>query len=324
MSRLSGTGFAVGGLLLKRTSSLLGSYDCCNRPPGWTLIVKHRRTLSSVVWQPQRKGIDRTMARYCPAGDGAFDDWVESCPECGRTLQNDPVDRSQLASSDEVVWLVTAPNEPEAQMWANALRAAEHAGLCPLGRAWRGGLGVRLILRARLAGTRARSARSTTHYSGTVPGAGTFQSRRAWPTLSAACQSRLARLANHRADGVGTGGRRPLPALIAAGKADFPPLPSPGKDNLSPTMQLNVGRYRPFQPFAAWNRISDAKIAVLKFNPDQAAKCADINRGRCRADPRQRAVEFQNQGIGAQVNGDVNDPWLGFHGEGFSWWCFGN
>ncbi len=64
------------------------------------------------------------MPRYCPAGDGAFDDWVDTCPECGRGLQDDPVDEQALAESDEIVWLATAPNEPEAQMWASTVRGA--------------------------------------------------------------------------------------------------------------------------------------------------------------------------------------------------------
>jgi hypothetical protein len=67
----------------------------------------------------------RTMLRYCPAGDGAFDDWVDNCPECGRGLQDDPVDEGALSDSDEIVWLITAPNEPEAQMWAAAVRAED-------------------------------------------------------------------------------------------------------------------------------------------------------------------------------------------------------
>jgi hypothetical protein len=63
------------------------------------------------------------MPRYCPAGDGAFDDWVDDCPECGRELQNEPVQEGAGELSDDIVWLITAPNEPEAQMWGNAIRA---------------------------------------------------------------------------------------------------------------------------------------------------------------------------------------------------------
>lgn len=63
------------------------------------------------------------MPRFCPAGDGQFDDWIESCPECGRKLTDTrpSPDRSTSGPSG-VVWLVTAPNEPEAQMWADTIR----------------------------------------------------------------------------------------------------------------------------------------------------------------------------------------------------------
>ena len=63
------------------------------------------------------------MPRYCPAGDGVFDDWVDSCPDCGRPLSDDPVLEDDPDLSEDIVWLITAPNEPEAQMWANTLRA---------------------------------------------------------------------------------------------------------------------------------------------------------------------------------------------------------
>jgi len=65
------------------------------------------------------------MPRYCPAGDGVFDEWVEQCPECGRELRDAPPEASGQWESDAIVWLVTAPNEPEALMWADAIRA-EH------------------------------------------------------------------------------------------------------------------------------------------------------------------------------------------------------
>jgi len=61
------------------------------------------------------------MPRFCPAGDGTFDDWVDVCPECGRQLQDEPP--GDGSRSDEIIWLVTAPNEPEAQLWAEAIRA---------------------------------------------------------------------------------------------------------------------------------------------------------------------------------------------------------
>lgn len=67
------------------------------------------------------------MPRYCPAGDGAFEDWVERCPECGRSLRDQPPDDPPLGedSPGEIVWLTTAPNEPIAQMWAEDLRGEE-------------------------------------------------------------------------------------------------------------------------------------------------------------------------------------------------------
>ncbi len=63
------------------------------------------------------------MPKYCPAGDGVFDVWVERCPECGRELQDHPVEPGDDSASDAIVWLITAPNEPEALMWADAIRA---------------------------------------------------------------------------------------------------------------------------------------------------------------------------------------------------------
>lgn len=64
------------------------------------------------------------MVRYCPDGDGAFEDWVEKCPECGRTLQTDaPSDPLNFAEEADLVWLATAPNQPEAEMWAEIIRA---------------------------------------------------------------------------------------------------------------------------------------------------------------------------------------------------------
>ncbi len=63
------------------------------------------------------------MPMYCPAGDGVFDEWVERCPECGRDLQDQPAQSGGAGESDEIVWLITAPNEPEALMWADAIRA---------------------------------------------------------------------------------------------------------------------------------------------------------------------------------------------------------
>ena len=65
------------------------------------------------------------MVVYCPVGDGVFDDWEDRCPECGRPLQGEAFDPRQYGSSDAIVWLVTAPNDPEAQLWANTLRALD-------------------------------------------------------------------------------------------------------------------------------------------------------------------------------------------------------
>lgn len=64
------------------------------------------------------------MARYCPNGDGAFEDWVERCPECGRDLIDKEGESGPTVNSDlDLVWLVTAPNQPEAEMWADTIRA---------------------------------------------------------------------------------------------------------------------------------------------------------------------------------------------------------
>lgn len=64
--------------------------------------------------------------RYCPAGDGAFEDWVARCPECGRSPRDEPPGEDAVVGDDssEIVWLMTAPNEPIAQMWAEDLRVA--------------------------------------------------------------------------------------------------------------------------------------------------------------------------------------------------------
>lgn len=63
------------------------------------------------------------MSRYCPVGDGEYDEWVKACPECGRPLVNKKPDDTQAGRpGHRIVWLATAPNEPEAQMWAETLR----------------------------------------------------------------------------------------------------------------------------------------------------------------------------------------------------------
>ena len=64
-----------------------------------------------------------SVARYCPNGDGVFEDWVEKCPECGRALDDHPPLKGESAQhAGDIEWLVTAPNEPEAMMWADMLR----------------------------------------------------------------------------------------------------------------------------------------------------------------------------------------------------------
>jgi hypothetical protein len=67
------------------------------------------------------------MPRYCPNGDGAFDDWVAACPECGSSLVDTPPDPDELALDRErsaPAWLMTAPNEIEASLIAGRLRDA--------------------------------------------------------------------------------------------------------------------------------------------------------------------------------------------------------
>lgn len=61
---------------------------------------------------------------YCPAGDGAFPEDTELCPECGRELMETAPVPIEGAEGDAMVWLVTAPNEPEAYLWADVLREA--------------------------------------------------------------------------------------------------------------------------------------------------------------------------------------------------------
>lgn len=65
------------------------------------------------------------MVRYCPAGDGEFEDWVARCPECGRPLVGQPpaaADPPRPTDPNEpIVYLATVPNEPLARMWAEIL-----------------------------------------------------------------------------------------------------------------------------------------------------------------------------------------------------------
>jgi hypothetical protein len=65
------------------------------------------------------------MTRYCPLGDGAFDDWVGSCPDCGSTLVDTPPDPDTLEldpADASPAFLTTAPNEIEANLIAGILR----------------------------------------------------------------------------------------------------------------------------------------------------------------------------------------------------------
>jgi hypothetical protein len=67
------------------------------------------------------------MTRYCPHGDGAFDDWVAECPECGSPLVDTPPDPDDIAldrERSEPAYLMTAPNEIEANLVAGRLRDA--------------------------------------------------------------------------------------------------------------------------------------------------------------------------------------------------------
>lgn len=67
------------------------------------------------------------MTKYCPEGDGAFDDWVTSCPECGSTLTDNVPDDAfmrQAYDSGPPVHLQTVPNEIEAGMLSSILRDA--------------------------------------------------------------------------------------------------------------------------------------------------------------------------------------------------------
>lgn len=67
------------------------------------------------------------MTKYCPQGDGAFDDWVTSCPECGSTLTDTVPDDEFMRQPYEdapPVLFQTVPNEIEASMLSDILRDA--------------------------------------------------------------------------------------------------------------------------------------------------------------------------------------------------------
>lgn len=82
------------------------------------------------------------MTRYCPNGDGVFDDWVSACPECGATLVDSPPEDDSLDADPEdsnPAWLVSVPNEIEANLIAGILR---DSGLRVLVRPGGPGLGA--------------------------------------------------------------------------------------------------------------------------------------------------------------------------------------
>ena len=62
------------------------------------------------------------MIRYCRSGHGAYEDWVERCPECGRTLgDTPPTQPANPPADDPIVPLTTAPNEPLALLLSQVL-----------------------------------------------------------------------------------------------------------------------------------------------------------------------------------------------------------
>jgi hypothetical protein len=84
------------------------------------------------------------MVKYCPGGDGPFEDWVERCPDCGRTLQAEPPAESRAPRKaprldGKIVYLTTVPNEPLAQLSADILR---QEGIETMVRASGGGVGA--------------------------------------------------------------------------------------------------------------------------------------------------------------------------------------
>jgi hypothetical protein len=57
--------------------------------------------------------------RYCPKCDGEFQDWSNTCPECGVPLEKEalPTDKRE----EPLVCVATAPNEMVAHLWAGIL-----------------------------------------------------------------------------------------------------------------------------------------------------------------------------------------------------------
>lgn len=84
------------------------------------------------------------MVKYCPGGDGPFEDWVERCPDCGRALQADAPEEPQVARKaprldGKIVYLTTVSNEPLAQLSADILR---QEGIASMVRASGAGVGA--------------------------------------------------------------------------------------------------------------------------------------------------------------------------------------
>lgn len=76
------------------------------------------------------------MSLPCPNGHGRFADEAKRCPECG----------AALAGTKPIVLLATAPNEPVAAMWLDALdRAGVRAFANALGPGF-GGFGTHSML----------------------------------------------------------------------------------------------------------------------------------------------------------------------------------
>ncbi|MEJ7762756.1 MAG: DUF2007 domain-containing protein [Thermomicrobiales bacterium] len=69
------------------------------------------------------------MARYCPRDGGEFEDWVETCPDCGATLvAGAPAERTPVPATgtaggagERIVFLAKVANEPLAQLWRQVL-----------------------------------------------------------------------------------------------------------------------------------------------------------------------------------------------------------
>ena len=59
---------------------------------------------------------------YCPVCRDEFQEWVEVCPDCNVALVRELPDMPERKETDEpLVHIVTAPNEPLANMWAGIL-----------------------------------------------------------------------------------------------------------------------------------------------------------------------------------------------------------